>query len=87
MKTRAFVVIWVFAAVSCVGVGAHVFAQTPYYQGKTIRLIQGREARRLGRHTVQSGHTISSETYSGKSEHRQRVHAGRRRAQGRQLHF
>lgn len=43
MKTRVLAVIWAFA-VSSVGFGAHVDAQTPYYQGKTIRLIQGREA-------------------------------------------
>ena len=43
MQTRAIVVAWVLVAVSCVGFGAHVYAQTPYYQGKTIRLIQGRE--------------------------------------------
>ena len=43
MQTRALVVVWVLAAVSCVGFGGHVYAQTPYYQGKTIRLIQGRE--------------------------------------------
>ena len=43
MQTRAFVVVRVLAAVVCVGFGGHVYAQTPYYQGKTIRLIQGRE--------------------------------------------
>ena len=44
MQTRALVVVLVLAAVSCVGIGGHVYAQSPYYQGKTIRLIQGREA-------------------------------------------
>ncbi|HEY7556701.1 MAG TPA: hypothetical protein VIH18_18015 [Candidatus Binatia bacterium] len=43
MQTRKLAVIWVLAAVSCVGFGAHVYAQMPYYHGKTIRLIQGRE--------------------------------------------
>jgi tripartite-type tricarboxylate transporter receptor subunit TctC len=43
MKTGALVVIWVLGGVSCIGLGGHVFAQSPYYQGKTIKLIQGRE--------------------------------------------
>lgn len=44
MQTRALVVVWVLTAVSYVGFGGPVYAQSPYYQGKTIRLIQGREA-------------------------------------------
>jgi tripartite-type tricarboxylate transporter receptor subunit TctC len=44
MQTRARVIIWTLVAVSCVGFGGHVYAQSPYYQGKTIKLIQGREA-------------------------------------------
>jgi len=44
MQKRALVVVWVLTAVSYVGFGGDVYAQTPYYQGKTIRLIQGREA-------------------------------------------
>ena len=42
MQTRALVAIWVFSVVSYLGFGAHVYAQ-PYYQGKTIKLLQGRE--------------------------------------------
>ena len=44
MQKRALVIVWVLTAVSYVGFGADVYSQTPYYQGKTIRLIQGREA-------------------------------------------
>lgn len=43
MQTRALVAIGVLGAVSYLGFGAHVYAQSSYYQGKTIRLIQGRE--------------------------------------------
>ncbi|MGH7772593.1 MAG: hypothetical protein ACREQA_10205 [Candidatus Binatia bacterium] len=43
MQTGALVAIWVLGAVSYLGFGAHVHAQSSYYQGKTIRLIQGRE--------------------------------------------
>jgi tripartite-type tricarboxylate transporter receptor subunit TctC len=43
MQSGALVVIWVLGVVSCLGFGGHVYAQSPYYQGKTIRLIQGRE--------------------------------------------
>ncbi|HEU4345278.1 MAG TPA: hypothetical protein VFU31_27315 [Candidatus Binatia bacterium] len=43
MKTRALVAIWLFGAVSYLGSGAHVCAQSSYYQGKTIKLVQGRE--------------------------------------------
>ncbi|MGH7888080.1 MAG: hypothetical protein ACREPG_09455 [Candidatus Binatia bacterium] len=34
---------WLLGVVSLIGLSVHVDAQTPYYQGKTIRLIQGRE--------------------------------------------
>jgi tripartite-type tricarboxylate transporter receptor subunit TctC len=43
MKTAAVVVIWVIGGVFCMGFGGDVFAQSPYYQGKTIKLVQGRE--------------------------------------------
>lgn len=43
MHTRALAAILVLGAVSFLGFDGHVFAQSPYYQGKTIRLIQGRE--------------------------------------------
>lgn len=43
MKTGALVVIGVLGAVSYLGWAGHVHAQSPYYQGKTIKLIQGRE--------------------------------------------
>jgi tripartite-type tricarboxylate transporter receptor subunit TctC len=44
MQIGAFVKIWLIGAVAFVGFGGHVYAQSPYYQGKTIKLIQGREA-------------------------------------------
>ena len=43
MQTGALVAIGVLGAVSYLGFGTHVYAQSSYYQGKTIRLIQGRE--------------------------------------------
>jgi tripartite-type tricarboxylate transporter receptor subunit TctC len=42
MKMATFLTILLFGVVSFFGFNAHVSAQTPYYQGKTIRLIQGR---------------------------------------------
>ena len=44
MQIGTFVKIWVIGAVAFLGFGGHVYAQSPYYQGKTIKLIQGREA-------------------------------------------
>jgi tripartite-type tricarboxylate transporter receptor subunit TctC len=44
MQTSALVRVWILAAVSYLGWAGGVHAQAPYYQGKTIRLIQGREA-------------------------------------------
>jgi tripartite-type tricarboxylate transporter receptor subunit TctC len=44
MQPRALVVIGVLGAVSYLGCAGHVHAQSPYYQGKTIKLIQGRDA-------------------------------------------
>jgi tripartite-type tricarboxylate transporter receptor subunit TctC len=44
MQTGALVIIWILGAVSYLGWAGHVHAQSPYYQGKTIRLVQGREA-------------------------------------------
>jgi tripartite-type tricarboxylate transporter receptor subunit TctC len=41
---HTLLVIWVLSVVFCVGFGGHVYGQAPYYQGKTITLIQGREA-------------------------------------------
>ena len=43
MKLAKLLTILLLGVVSLLGFGAHVYAQTPYYQGKTIRLIQGRE--------------------------------------------
>jgi hypothetical protein len=43
MQTGALLVIWVLGVASTLGFGGHVHAQSPYYQGKTIKLIQGRE--------------------------------------------
>src|SRR5919106_6610900 len=43
MQTGALVAISLFAAVFYLGFGIHVYAQSSFYQGKTIRLIQGRE--------------------------------------------
>ena len=42
MKMATLLTILLLGAVSLFGFGAHLYAQTPYYQGKTIRLIQGR---------------------------------------------
>ena len=43
MQIGAIVAIWVLCAVSFVGFGGPSYAQSPYYEGKTIKLIQGRE--------------------------------------------
>src|ERR671923_1245205 len=43
MHTRALAAIFVLSAVFFLGFDSHVLAQSPYYQGKTIKLIQGRE--------------------------------------------
>ena len=43
MQTGALVAIWVLSIVSYLGFGGHDYAQSSYYQGKTIKLIQGRE--------------------------------------------
>ncbi|MGH7846875.1 MAG: hypothetical protein ACREQW_17150 [Candidatus Binatia bacterium] len=43
MQTGALVTIGVLGAVSYLGFSGHVYGQSPYYQGKTIKLIQGRE--------------------------------------------
>lgn len=42
MNKRALAAIWFLGAVSFLSFGSHVGAQSPYYQGKTIKLIQGR---------------------------------------------
>ena len=44
MQIGALVAIWLIGAGTFLGFGGHVCAQSPYYQGKTIKLIQGREA-------------------------------------------
>jgi tripartite-type tricarboxylate transporter receptor subunit TctC len=44
MQFPALLKIGVIGAVACLGFGGHVYAQAPYYQGKAIKLIQGREA-------------------------------------------
>ncbi|MGH7768583.1 MAG: hypothetical protein ACREQP_14115, partial [Candidatus Binatia bacterium] len=43
MKTGMLVAISVLGALLHPGFSGHVHAQSPYYQGKTIRLVQGRE--------------------------------------------
>jgi len=42
MKTAMLVAISILAALLHPGFRGHAYAQTPYYQGKTIRLLQGR---------------------------------------------
>jgi tripartite-type tricarboxylate transporter receptor subunit TctC len=42
MKTAMLVAICVLGALLQPGFSGHVYAQTPYYQGKTIKLLQGR---------------------------------------------
>jgi len=43
MLRRNQVAIWVLGAFFGAGFGGQVYAQAPYYQGKTIKLLQGRE--------------------------------------------
>jgi tripartite-type tricarboxylate transporter receptor subunit TctC len=43
MQTRALAAILILGAVFFARFDDHAFAQSPYYQGKTIKLIQGRE--------------------------------------------
>lgn len=43
MQTVALLIVWVLGVVTTLGFGGRVHAQSPYYQGKTIKLIQGRE--------------------------------------------
>jgi tripartite-type tricarboxylate transporter receptor subunit TctC len=44
MQMEMFAKMWLIGAVAFLGLGAYVHAQSPYYHGKTIKLIQGREA-------------------------------------------
>jgi tripartite-type tricarboxylate transporter receptor subunit TctC len=44
MNTKSLVTVWFIGVAFHLGLDENVFAQTPYYQGKTIRLIQGRDA-------------------------------------------
>lgn len=44
MQIAAIIAVWFVAVITIIGFGAPAAAQTPYYQGKTIKLIQGREA-------------------------------------------
>ena len=39
MQIGTIVAIWVLCAVSLVGFGGPIYAQSPYYEGKTIKLI------------------------------------------------
>lgn len=43
MQNRAIGAIWLLSLVFCLGLITQGHAQTPFYQGKTIKLIQGRE--------------------------------------------
>ncbi len=43
MQTRTLLVFWVLGIASYLGFGGLVQAQSPSYQGKTIKLIQGCE--------------------------------------------
>jgi len=43
MQTGMLVAIYVLGALLQPGFRGHAYAQSPYYQGKTIRLVQGRE--------------------------------------------
>lgn len=43
MNMTRLLVVWLIGAVGCVGLAGVVHGQAPYYQGKTIKLIQGRE--------------------------------------------
>jgi tripartite-type tricarboxylate transporter receptor subunit TctC len=43
MQTGTLAAIWILGVVFYLGFGGHVYAQSSYYQGKTIKLIQGRE--------------------------------------------
>lgn len=44
MQTGAILALLLAGAISFLGFGETVYAQAPYYQGKTIKLVQGREA-------------------------------------------
>ena len=44
MQTAVVLLIWVVAVVSQLSFSEHACAQSAFYKGKTIRLIQGREA-------------------------------------------
>ena len=44
MQTGAILAIWLGGVIFLIGSGGPASAQTPYYQGKSIKLIQGREA-------------------------------------------
>ena len=43
MQTRVLLSIWVVAVVAQLSFGGHAYAQSAFYKGKTIRLVQGRE--------------------------------------------
>ncbi|MGH7832858.1 MAG: hypothetical protein ACREQK_04385, partial [Candidatus Binatia bacterium] len=42
MQTRALLVLWVVGVVYSLGFGGDAYGQPAYYEGKTIRLVQGR---------------------------------------------
>jgi hypothetical protein len=65
MHTRALAAIFVLGAVVFQGLDSHVLAQSPYYQGKTIKLIQGREPDGSGDNSFESGRTVFKEIRSG----------------------
>lgn len=44
MPTRVPVAIWILSVVFYLGFAAHTYAQSSFYQGKTIKLLQGVEA-------------------------------------------
>ena len=56
--------------------------QSPYYQGKTITFMQGRDARRRGELKEQGHVSIHAKIHSRASNHHFRIHAWRRREKG-----
>ena len=66
---------------------AFAFAQAPYYQNKTIKIIRGGEPGGTGDLQARALIPFPEKTHSRQSHDHRREHAGRRGPQGSQSHL
>ena len=66
----------VLAVLSVLLCDASVHAQTPFYQGKTIRLVAGTPAGSVYDLYARHGRAIHAQTYSRQSQYHRTKHAG-----------